>query len=277
MAVTRFGRSGESVEGDALYLTQGAHCMTNYGDSSSTISSAGSRSHSFESRWYDRSAPSTPTEFENNFPSRQKLRIHHDDSTSDGNMNLRVDVDGCTGRARQLTLFHLRMHDLRTRSFSLRRYGRASGREICHAGQRASTDPSQASLSHALRQLRLTKESQRPKTVTLQFSNYVQVNIRRRDSQARRRYEFEFWGTTYGWRRHVHRIGRREVTSFQLLNKTSAKSIAHITPDILTAAEAQEETNRGGWVPPSTLQITDRKTFHGLTNIAEYGSPPCRI
>lgn len=78
---------------------------------------------------------STPSEFASYFPSTRKMSIKHDDSTVDGNMNLRIDTlaemsDGTRG---DLTLFHLRMHDLRSREFSLRRHCRDSGREICHS------------------------------------------------------------------------------------------------------------------------------------------------
>jgi hypothetical protein len=50
-------------------------------------------------------------------------------------MNLRVDtqVEGYHRKTQNYTLFHLRMHDLRTREFSLRRYCRESGREVCHS------------------------------------------------------------------------------------------------------------------------------------------------
>lgn len=61
--------------------------------------------------------------------------IQHDDSTADGNMNLRIDTDVTTrsGRRRKMTLFHLRMQDLAERKFSLRRYWRNSGREVASA------------------------------------------------------------------------------------------------------------------------------------------------
>ena len=86
--------------------------------------------------------PSNPAEFAALFPSDRKLLIHHDDATSDGNMNLRVDtyVSDSDGGRRKLTLFHLRMHDLKERRFSLRRYCRESGREICSSNRKhAST------------------------------------------------------------------------------------------------------------------------------------------
>lgn len=78
--------------------------------------------------------PSSDESFITLFPSpRQRLDIRHDDSTSDGNMNIRVDtvVNAAGGRDQKVILFHLRMYDLKTRAFSLRRYCRDSQREVC--------------------------------------------------------------------------------------------------------------------------------------------------
>lgn len=78
---------------------------------------------------------STPRDFAELFPSHRRLSIRHDDATIDGNMNLRIDtqVQSRSGRLQPVTLFHLRMRDLKTRDFSLRRYCRDSGREVCHS------------------------------------------------------------------------------------------------------------------------------------------------
>lgn len=77
--------------------------------------------------------PSTPQDFAKLFPSLNRFTIRHDEFTSDGNMNLRVDAI-VTGRRRTaVQLFHLRMYDLAKREFSLRRYCRESGREVCNS------------------------------------------------------------------------------------------------------------------------------------------------
>lgn len=89
--------------------------------------------------------PSNPTTFADLFPSPRRLLIRHDDSTIDGNMNLRVDTSVPSrkgGGRRDVTLFHLRMYDLYSRKFSLRRYCRDSGREVCHSERkRVSSKP----------------------------------------------------------------------------------------------------------------------------------------
>lgn len=103
---------------------------------------------------------SDPETFAHLFPSLDRLCIRHDDRTADGNMNLRVDaiVPDLSSRRRRavaIQLFHLRMHDLAKREFSLRRYCRDSGREVCNSKganprhERATS--SSSSLSRALR------------------------------------------------------------------------------------------------------------------------------
>lgn len=114
--------------------------------------------------------PSTPPEFAALFPSSRRLLIRHDDATVDGNMNLRVDtkLSASGGRTRDVILFHLRMHDLKNRRFSLRRYCRESGREVCHSSRKytqTAVDKRpgfQRSLSNALSTLRIRSESTMP-------------------------------------------------------------------------------------------------------------------
>src|SRR5438045_7130949 len=69
------------------------------------------------------------------FPSSRRLLIQHDDSTLDGNMNLRIETEHNGGKPPH-QLFHLRMHDLKSRQFSFRRHCRESGREVCHCNRK---------------------------------------------------------------------------------------------------------------------------------------------
>ncbi|KAI0478967.1 hypothetical protein GGR56DRAFT_353058 [Xylariaceae sp. FL0804] len=94
--------------------------------------------------------PSTPEDFAALFPSMNRLTIRHDDFTSDGNMNLRVDTVVSGRRKKTIQLFHLRMYDLSKRDFSLRRYCRDSGREVCNS-KRKYLDPASSSHPHLQR------------------------------------------------------------------------------------------------------------------------------
>ncbi len=190
-----------------------------------------------------------------------------------------------------MQLFHLRMYDLGKREFSLRRYGRDSGREVCHS-KRLYEEPApegrptlQRSMTHAIRNLNLSgkpafrrtntsdskasrktskssksskssgyqadpsryqgdyfadggyayadanayaaantpgghssssshgrKAAEPTNTIKLEFSNYARVDIRRRGGKGSKRYEFEWWGHKYTWKRVAEKhLGRREL------------------------------------------------------------------
>ncbi|KAI9874051.1 MAG: hypothetical protein M1830_010250 [Pleopsidium flavum] len=261
--------------------------------------------------------PSTPSDFAELFPSTRRLNIKHDDATLDGNMNLRVDTEAHTsgGRKLDLTLFHLRMHDLRHREFSLRRYCRESGREVCHSSRKvakptlARRPTIQRSVTTALSSIRSKSdnttatassmkrrdsgydstfdddeedvESSRPSstgkkitpksknTIRLEFSNYAHVDVKAHGARASKRYEFEFWGINYAWKRIARRDGKFKEISYHLVNLQTGKPVAYIVPETLTTAEAEDEEAKGGWVTPCSMWISDEKVLRGVTDVAD--------
>lgn len=260
--------------------------------------------------------PSTPPDFSEYFPSTRRLHIRHDDSTLDGNMNLRVDTEipVSEGRKLDLTLFHLRMYDLKSREFSLRRYCRDSGREVCHSSRKYTKAAAerrpvlQRSLSSALSSIRPKSSDAKASTTTglkrhdsgyesmsedeeaeattkarkgqrsiplptnttqLEFSNYAHIDVKRRGAKTTKRYEFEYWGKSYAWKRVSRRDGNSKEISYHLINPETKKAIAHIVPAVLTPAESQVEDAKGGWVSPCSLWISDEKVLNGLTDLAE--------
>lgn len=125
--------------------------------------------------------PATPSDFSQLFPSNRSLLIHHDDSTDDGNMNLRVDTEvTINGQFWDMTLFHLRLQDLRNRECSLRRYCRDSGREVCHSSRKQQKQATEKrpgfsrSLSNALTSMRSPSGSKVP-TLSRNDSGYGSV------------------------------------------------------------------------------------------------------
>ncbi len=261
----------------------------------------------------------SPSEFSELFPSSRQLRIRHDDSTFDGNMNLRVDT-GVTidGRRYDMTLFHLRMHDLKDREFSLRRYCRDSGREVCHSARKhqkseAEKRPAfQRSLSSALQSMRPKPERQSSAaptlaslkrndsgyssmhstdfeqgdhslpasqgaeaaltdTVKLEFSNYAQVEVKRAGGKGKgnKRYEFQYWGVNYTWKRVVTKGGNDRQVKFHLTRPGSDRACARIDPVQLDARQAHEERKSGGWIPPCTMSITDATIVHSGKDVAD--------
>jgi hypothetical protein len=110
------------------------------------------------------SIPTKPSEFAELFHAGRRIHIEHDDSTPDGNMNLCLDTEiSISGQRWKMTLFHLRMRDLRDRQFSLRRHCRDSGREVCKSSRKfapvpqdqkaAKRPPLQRSISSAISSL----------------------------------------------------------------------------------------------------------------------------
>lgn len=267
------------------------------------------------SRPYDSSVlPATPSDFSDLFPSHRRLAIRHDDTTLDGNMNLRIDADVLIGRRKcDMTLFHLRMHDLKNREFSLRRYCRDSGREVCHSVQKhqkpvAEKRPGfQRSLSNALNSMRPKSEARTPtlaslkrndsgygsmhsvdfdqeerprsagnaieqamtSTVKLEFSNYAQVEIKRTGTKANKRYEFEYWGVHYSWKRVVRRHESSKQVSFALFRSGSEQPLAFIVPVPLSRSQAHNERKKGGWIPPCSMWISDNKIVKSQKDVSE--------
>ena len=256
---------------------------------------------------------SSPEEFAEYFPSTQMLSIRHDDATMDGNMNLRIDTEARTlsGRKIDLQLFHLRMHDLKRREFSLRRYSRDSGREVCHSS-RKYTKPSviqrpglQRSMSNALSSLRSKSESRtttmmslkrhdsgygslheesmediasQPRssssipiptnTIQLEFSNYAHLEVKRRGTKTGKRYEIEYWGAKYAWRRAFLSSNHFKEISYHLVNTKTTVPLAHIVQIPLSESQQREETAKGGWVPPCRMFLED-SMLDKSTDLAE--------
>lgn len=254
--------------------------------------------------------PATSRDFAELFPSARRLLIRHDDTTLDGNMNLRVDtaVRLDNGLERKMTLFHLRMRDLRSRQFSLRRYCRESGREICHTARKSQRSrlakrPSMHhSLSNAFAAFRsksdlksnqnpnlkrhdsgydsfhdVEGEDERPSSshsnkapatsgsdmINIQYANYAQIDLRRRGFKADKRYDFEFWGHNYSWKRSSKSIGHVQEISYFLIRRKDGHAVGRIVPDPLSDSEAEAETEMGGWIPPCSMWINDTRLMPG--------------
>ena len=256
--------------------------------------------------------PATPQEFADLFPCSRRLIIKHDDSTLDGNMNVRVDTDTTlNGRDRRITLFHLRMYELRNRDFSIRRYGRDCGREVCHVKRRhakAAPRPTlQRSVSKVLDSFRGKHDGDEPmrtlersdsgygstddasaeplaatkatNSCVLEFSNYAHVDITRRGVTTTKRYDFEYWGKSYSWKRSLKMCGANQEAAFQLVNNSTGSIVAYIRPDHLSPAAAAVEDAKGGFVPPCSMYINScpaDPVSHDNADVAEYATPLAR-
>ncbi|KAL9107184.1 MAG: hypothetical protein Q9227_007884 [Pyrenula ochraceoflavens] len=253
---------------------------------------------------------STPPEFAELFPSTRRLHIRHDDSTVDGNMNLCINTHVSNGKHRPkiVTLYHLKMNDLHDRQFSLRRYCRTSGREVCNS-RRKYDRPStprrpgiQRSLTSALQTMRIkpaalkrantagilndpeeteafdnflksSESASRPKVPTnvlqLEFSNYAHVDVSRQGTKSLKKYDFEYWGVKYQWKREIRKVGESREVSYHLTNMANSTVIAHIIPEPLTRKEALEEQYKGGWISPCSLRVSDKSLVQKSPDLAE--------
>jgi hypothetical protein len=263
---------------------------------------------------YDTVVPATPSDFSELFPSRRRLTIRHDDSTLDGNMNLRIDTEvHASGRRCDMTLFHLRMHDLKERQFSLRRYCRDSGREVCHSVLKTQKPLAvkrpgfQRSLSNALSSMLPKSDTKLPTmsslkrndsgygsmhsvdfddeplpvvnepksqqhmthTMKLEFSNYAQLDVTRTGARAAKRYEFDYWGVNYAWKRIVQRKHDSIETSFHLVKAGSEQVLAYIMPIALSRSEARDEEAKGGWIVPCSMYIADETIVMSQKDVSE--------
>jgi len=265
---------------------------------------------------------STPQDFADFFPSSKRLYIRHDDTTYDGNMNLRVDTEDSHGRRKtNVQLFHLRMHDLKKREFSLRRYERSSGREVCHSSRKYTKPAPErrpAALTRSVSNAFATMRGGKPdfkrtssalsnhiqksasavkrqdsgygssndddevdsftskssvqiptNTTKLEFSNYAQVDVKRRGAKSSKRYEFEYWGYAYTWKRVIEKDGQGKAVSYHLFKGDGVPAVAHIVPEMRSPSQIRAEETAGGWVPPCSMWISDKSVLEALTDVAD--------
>ena len=73
--------------------------------------------------------------FSSLFPSCETLFLNHDQGVDDSHMTLSIATATSQGLGPRVQLFYMKMNDLKKRDFSLRRYHRTSGREVCRTSR----------------------------------------------------------------------------------------------------------------------------------------------
>ncbi|KAL2215747.1 hypothetical protein M432DRAFT_634233 [Thermoascus aurantiacus ATCC 26904] len=118
-----------------------------------------------------------------------------------------------------------------------------------------------------------TSSGQRPTalsdTILLEFTNYAHVEVKRQGTGASKRYEFEYFSTRYQWRRERRKDGESKKVSYHLINMSTSRAVAHIVPETLTPLEAVEEQSKGGWIPPSSMWISDPSVYEKMHDVAD--------
>ncbi|KAL1837342.1 hypothetical protein VTJ49DRAFT_3970 [Mycothermus thermophilus] len=105
-------------------------------------------------------------------------------------------------------------------------------------------------------------------TLKLEFSNYARVDLTRKGHKGNKRYEFEWWGHNYAWRRAVDKhIG---AVSFHLVRDDDASApVAHIVPETRSPTQVLADETAGGWVPPCFMWIADESAVKAVTDVAD--------
>jgi len=215
----------------------------------------------------------------------------------------------------------MRMHDLKNREFSLRRYERSSGREVCHSSRKytkPAADRRPANLTRSVSNAFATMRGGKPdfkrtnstlsahssksarsvmrqdsgygsddddedmdastprasvqiptNTTKLEFSNYAQVDVTCRGAKSSKRYEFEYWGYTYTWKRIIEKDGQGKAISYHLFKGDGGPAVAHIVPEMRSPSQIRAEEIAGGWVPPCSMWISDASVLEALTDVAD--------
>ncbi|PUU75914.1 hypothetical protein B9Z19DRAFT_992543 [Tuber borchii] len=202
--------------------------------------------------------PSTPSEFGELFPSTRCLSIRHDDSTLDGNMNLRVahikrkTTKPTPQRPKLQRSVSKALHSFR---------GKTEVEPVMKLNRQDSGYSSSGFDDEEEEELKSSSEAtQNTNICTLEFSNYAHVDLTRRGGKVSKKYDFEYWGKSYSWKRVVKQVGPHagaEEISYQLTNNGTGNVVACIMPDLLSAAQAQAEEAKGGLVPPCSFWLRD--------------------
>ncbi|OBT68652.1 hypothetical protein VE03_01729 [Pseudogymnoascus sp. 23342-1-I1] len=128
--------------------------------------------------------PTTPHDFALYFPSHRRLTIAHDPSSPDMAQNLVITTTPDSAQKTPMQLFHLRMHDIPTRAFSLRRYCRDSGREVCHSVLRGGEG--------AGKKVKQVKHPKLQRSMSTALATVTRSGVKRADS----------WGAPSGHHHH---------------------------------------------------------------------------
>lgn len=104
-------------------------------------------------------------------------------------------------------------------------------------------------------------------SIKLEFSNYARVDVTRHEGRNSIRYEFEWWGHIYAWKRvYDKNLG---TTSFHLVRDGHGSPVAHITPDSRSPNQIETDKWAGGWIPPCHMWINDQNIVDAVTDVAE--------
>lgn len=103
--------------------------------------------------------------------------------------------------------------------------------------------------------------------IKLEFSNYARLDIARRGGHNNKRYEFEWWGHAYAWKRVLDK--NLNVVSFHLVRDGHGAPIAHIVPEMRSPNQVLGDEMAGAWIAPCYMWISDSSILDAITDVAE--------
>ncbi|KAI0394699.1 hypothetical protein F5Y17DRAFT_238622 [Xylariaceae sp. FL0594] len=100
--------------------------------------------------------------------------------------------------------------------------------------------------------------------IKLEFSNYARVELRRRGRKTKK-YEFEWWGNNYSWRRVEDKM--TATVSYHLFREKVA--VAHMVPESRSPNQVLIDEQAGGWIPPYSMWISHQSLIVAHTDVAD--------
>nr|POE95394.1 hypothetical protein CFP56_79417 [Quercus suber] len=102
-----------------------------------------------------------------------------------------------------------------------------------------------------------------PNSIRLEFSNYAHVDVKRLANKGAKRYEFDYWGPVYAWKRISKKNGMSKQISFHLTRTGNDEVLARIVPVNQDPVQIEQERSMGGWIPRCFLRILDEDIING--------------
>ena len=104
--------------------------------------------------------------------------------------------------------------------------------------------------------------------ICLEFSNYARFKLGY-GTRDDRRYTFEYYGLAYAWDKISEMTLAGVQTRYTLVRLWDKAAVAHIDPLPLNEDEERLEIEKGGWIPPCSMWMSDKTVTAGPGDVAD--------
>lgn len=142
------------------------------------------------------------------------------------------------------------------------------------SGYGSSLDEEEEGDNHSekLRRKETEESSKQCNAIAMEFSNYAHVCITRKGTKTTRKYDFEYWGKNYSWKRLIRKnpATAEDEISYQLVNNNNDNIVAVILPDPVSPMSINNDLN-GEFVPPCSFYLKDSLSdpINGPADVAD--------